>query len=285
MHHPVDQPEQLSHVICIIPSPIQTANQLPLGTKTPLRVAGGPQRLDLGPRHLDRQRQVVLPFGLQLVDQLADGKSQAGLEVPHLEHVFAGAPVGVEIGQHDDADDPLVERPRQAAVEFRDPPLEPGFRRGLDFQVQQNPQGLAGKQPHFHQQIHALVAAARLSEDLADFLVVPLHGATPVNRGMNGRKVLREELGQVMPQALLPRAVVIAILLGHFALEIFDHAGPFPTNASCALPTIDGQRYRAGDTVCRPTAGFSACPDSLGVAVMTPPMASMISGLVDRDST
>ena len=195
VHHPVDQPEQLSHLICIISCPVQVAYQLPLGTKTTFRIPDGPQRLDLGTGHLNRQRRVVLPFPLQLVDQLADRKLQTGFEIRDLEQIFTRSPLGFQIGQDHDGHDPPVKRPKQPAVELGDPALEPGFGRRLDFQMQQNPLGLAGLQPHLHQQIHSLIAAAGLSENLADLLVVPFNRAPPVNRGVHGREVLGEELG------------------------------------------------------------------------------------------
>ncbi len=56
-----------------------------------------------------------------------------------------------------------------------------------------------------------------------------------------------------MSEALLPRAVVVAILLGQFPLEIFDHAGPFPTNAAGVHPAINGQPCRAGGGFPRDT--------------------------------
>ncbi len=54
-HHPVDEAEDLAYLICIIPEIVQVAYQLPFGSVSPLRVAGGAQCLDLGPRDLDGQ--------------------------------------------------------------------------------------------------------------------------------------------------------------------------------------------------------------------------------------
>ncbi len=88
LHHPVDQPEDLAHFVRILREIVQFAHQLPFGPVTPGRITGSAQRGDLGTSHLDRQRMIVPPIAVELVDQLADRKPQSAslltnLPVPH----------------------------------------------------------------------------------------------------------------------------------------------------------------------------------------------------------
>ncbi len=77
-HHPVDEKEDLAHLVCIISQIVQIAYQLPLGSVSSLRVASSAQGFDLSPSNLDGQGMIVLPWAGQFVDQLARRKLQPG---------------------------------------------------------------------------------------------------------------------------------------------------------------------------------------------------------------
>jgi hypothetical protein len=116
MHHPVNQAKQFPQLLAIIPRVVETVYQLPLGPKATLGIARRPQRRDLGPRHLHRQRVILPPLPLQFVHQLADRKSQTALKVGQRKAVLTRTPLPGQVSQHRHGNDPLIERPEQAAM-------------------------------------------------------------------------------------------------------------------------------------------------------------------------